>query len=308
MAETGIHPHVECVIAARGSFWKPDESSPSGIVEFEPGIRAALGKNIGHFVDGSRVEDRCALGIVENRERNAPCALTRDAPVWAGFHRATDAVAAPMWKPFRGIHLCECLAADQVDTNEKLFYRTEDHRQLRAPAMGIRMLMVFTTSEGTLGGQDRNDRFVGFENIFSNQLGKPAFFGVATVVVHRRKEGEIVLHAELVVILAMAGGDVNATGAGVERHKSGRVDGGMAIEKRMLRFHSVQRGADKSRIDRNLHCAGRGAEGLEQGFRKNDGFFFSCQIHSGGNVIHAGIDGDGEVRRKRPRCSGPDDH
>ena len=76
------------------------------------------------------------------------------------------------------------------------------------------------------------------------------------MVVHRRKERKIVLHAELVVILAMAGGDVNATGAGVERHKGGGVDGGMAIQKRMLRFHAVQRGADKSRIDRNLHCAG----------------------------------------------------
>ena len=115
--------------------------------------------------------------------------------------------------------------------------------------MGIRMLVVFTTSEGALGCQDRNDRFVGFENVFSNQFGKSAFLGVATVVVHRRKEREVVLHAELVVILAMAGGDVNATGAGVERHKSGRVDGGMAIEKRMLSFHAVQRGAYKSRID-----------------------------------------------------------
>ena len=47
----------------------------------------------------------------------------------------------------------------------------------------------------------------------------------------------------------MAGGDVNATGAGVERHKSGRVDGGMTIQKRMLRFHAFQRGADESRID-----------------------------------------------------------
>ena len=154
-----------------------------------------------------------------------------------------------MWKPFGGIHLRERLAADEVDTNEKLFNRTEDHRQLRAPAMGIRMLVVFTTGKRTLGCQDRNDRFVGFENIFSHQLGNPAFLGVATVVVHRRKERKIVVHAELVVILAMAGGDVNATGAGVERHKSGRVDGGMAIEKRMLSFHAVQRGAYKSRID-----------------------------------------------------------
>ena len=74
------------------------QSSVGGF--FEPDIRAVFLDQVGGVANDLRVQDGFALRIVKRGDRHTPGALARDAPVRTRFHRAFDAVLAPVRNPF----------------------------------------------------------------------------------------------------------------------------------------------------------------------------------------------------------------
>ena len=59
-----------------------------------------LGNIFGHAANDACVENRIRLAIVKRRDRHAPRALPRDAPVWPRLDRALDPVPTPGRHPF----------------------------------------------------------------------------------------------------------------------------------------------------------------------------------------------------------------
>ena len=71
----------------------------------EPDVGAVLLDQVGGVAHDAGIEDRVALGIVERRDRHAPGALARDAPVRAAFDGGFDAVLAPIGHPVDAVDL-----------------------------------------------------------------------------------------------------------------------------------------------------------------------------------------------------------
>ena len=65
----------------------------------EPDIRAVLLDQGGGVAHDLRVEDRVALRVVERRDRHAPGALARDAPVGPALDGGLDAGSCPSRAP-----------------------------------------------------------------------------------------------------------------------------------------------------------------------------------------------------------------
>ena len=78
---------------------KPERLRESGVIELEPDVRAALRDEVGQFANPLRVEQRLAVGGIKDWQRHAPAALARDHPVGSRFHRAGDAIFAPLRDP-----------------------------------------------------------------------------------------------------------------------------------------------------------------------------------------------------------------
>src|SRR5438132_5827244 len=66
----------------------------------EPNIRAMFFNQIGGFAHNRRGENWVALRIVKGRERHAPGALARNAPIGPAFDRRFDSTLPPVRDPF----------------------------------------------------------------------------------------------------------------------------------------------------------------------------------------------------------------
>ena len=167
--------------------------------------------------------------------------------------------------------------------------------------------MVTLPGEGSFLFENLDDAGIRLEDIFADEFRQPTLLGVAPVVIDRREEREPAFHAEMVVVLAMPWGDVNAARAGIQRHKSRCVDRRMAWQERVAGLEAFQGGAGESFFDGDLFSTGGRAERIQKRLGEDDRFFHTLETHPGHGVLVAGIDGDGEVRGKCPRRGGPDD-
>ena len=67
--------------------------------------------------------------------------------------------------------------------------------------------------------QQLNDVAVGIEDIFSSQIWQTSFLSKAPVIVHRRKNSQIVSSAQPIIVFAVTGGDVHSTCARVHGYE-----------------------------------------------------------------------------------------
>ena len=311
MGNAGVEPDVERVVAPGGPFGQPDGLRPPCVVLFKPEVGAVRFHQIGDFADDGGVQDRLALGAVEHRERHAPAALARDAPVGPRFHGPVDAVAAPVRNPVDGVDLGERLFAQRIDADEELFERPEDHRRFGAPAMGIRVGVALLAQERTAGAQEFDHLGVDVENVFTFPCGHPDLFGKATAFVHGRKNGQAVFDACKVVVRAVARCDVDLAGAGFERDKIGEDDGRNAVQERVARLGPFQFRAGKLlRLALDGLPAGFRAELLDEPLGDDEHFAAPALrvLERLGHVFETRVNGDGHVGGKRPRRGGPDNH
>ena len=208
-----------------------------------------------------------------------------------------------MRDPVCGIDLGKGVFAKRIDADEELLDGAEENRGLRPPAVGIAVLIILTAEKSPFLRQDPDHLLVPLEDILSDQRGNAALLGELAVIIDRREQLEADLPSQLIVVITMAGSDMDATASGLERHELGRVDGGGAIEEGMVRLKSLKgRTLDGLAMLRQLQ-SGRFLELLRQ-TRSNDE---SPGAILQQDVVEVGMEGDCEVGRECPGSRGPDD-
>ena len=110
----------------------------------EPRVRALATEDLRHVLDNLGVEQILpAFRAAERRNRHAPDALARQAPVGARLDHAADAVLAPGRDPLRLRDLGQRAVAQRrlvggvAETGEPLLGRAEDDRVVAAPAVRV---------------------------------------------------------------------------------------------------------------------------------------------------------------------------
>src|SRR5437016_1640565 len=139
-----------------------------------------------------------AFPAVERRNRHAPDALARNAPVGPAFHHVSHALTAPGGNPFYALvnfaqrHRSQSrrlenfsvrkvvgevgpiaavfiffnlAVAGLIHRNEPLGRRAKDHRILTAPAMRITMIVLFTKQEHAALAHEIDNLWIGFKDI-----------------------------------------------------------------------------------------------------------------------------------------------
>ena len=216
----GIDPDVEGVLAFFEAEWHADFRA--GFFQFrcdfggefvcrlgEPNAGALFLDEAGKGADDFGAEERLLAFAIKDGEGDAPGALPRDAPVGTALDRATDAVASVFRNKLDAVDGFQRIGAEGVDFDEPLFDGAENDGRFRAPAMGVIVLVVFLREEVALVLQDLDDDGVGLEDVDAGEFRDTCFGGEAATVVDRREDGEAVLLAELIIVLAVAGGDVD---------------------------------------------------------------------------------------------------
>ena len=120
-----------------------------------------------------------------------------------------------------------------VNTNEPLVHGAENDRGFAAPAKGVAVMVIFLVQEGAAEAQFVQDGRVGvalavfFQRGLADHLRRHLLFdgqivgeSEAAVVINGRINGQAVLASKLVVLQAVAGGDMDEAGAGVLIHKA----------------------------------------------------------------------------------------
>ena len=181
----GIDPHIERVAAFFHACGQAETAGEFGIALFEPEVGAFAFDRIGDLARKLCREDRLAIGAKENRQRHAPGALTRDAPIGPRLDRAIDAVAAPRGKPLDLVDLLKRLATQRFERDEELLDRAKNDRRFRAPAMRVGMFVNFATKQMSALGEDLDDAFVRFEHMRADEFREPAFGSELAFIVDR---------------------------------------------------------------------------------------------------------------------------
>ena len=208
-----------------------------------------------------------------------------------------------MRDPVGGIDLGKRGLTQGIDADEELLDGTEENRGLRPPAVGIAVLIILTAEKSPFLREDPDHLLVPLEDILSDQRGNAALLGELAAIIDRREQLEADLPSQLIVVITMAGSDMDATASGLERHELGRVDGGGAIEEGMVRPKSLK---------------GRTLEGLAVLRQLQSGCFLELLGQTGCNdeslgailqqyVVEIGMEGDRKVGRESPGSRGPDD-
>ena len=263
-----------------------------------------LAEQGGDVGDGLRGADGLAAVLaVEHRDRQAPAALTGDAPVGAVADHGDHAVLAPRGKPFDIVTGGDGLVLEGLDGAEPLRRSAEDDRALAAPAVRI------AVSE-FLGGEQRaallqvgQNGCVGLVIAQAGILARS--LGLAAAVVHGDDQVDVIAAAGLIVVRAEARGGVDAARAGIHRDIVRADKQGLARQERMLRRHILKIPALMA-LDDLIFLD---AAGLHRLFKQRLGDEIAlavCRLDD--NIALLRVQGDGEVAGQRPRRRRPDDN
>ncbi len=317
--DAGFPPHVEDVLFGH-QFRAAALLAVRGVRKIfrrllrEPCVGAFLVEQVDDRVEGFLGRHGlAALLALEHGDGHAPAALTRDAPVRTVGHHGSDAVDGPARVEghiaLDGIERAPAQAVF-LHGNEPLVGGAEDDRGVAAPAMRIAVVDLALGHEGALLAQPVDDdriRVVGVE------AGKRAGVGGEhAVVIDGHENRDIELHADQVVVLAVAGSGVHATGTGIERDvvavddlalqvladgagigKAGKIG---ALERDRLAF-----GVAYQLI---AFPAGDFGDLLHEFLRENH----VGAVGAHHDVVGCGRKAYGGVGRKRPRRGRPDEH
>ena len=203
-----------------------------------------------------------------------------------------------------------------VDLDEPLVHRAEDHGRLAAPAVRVAVVVILLMQQGGADAEFVEDGVVGlalavlFEDRFADHFGGQLLFArqvirrrETAVVIDGRVDGQPDLAAELIVLHAVAGRDVNEARAravldearGKEASRA-RTEGMFVNQRRQ--FVGAGRADDLVTAPAALF-----GNRLEQRIAHQIGRVVGLDV----GVEEAGVERDGEIRRQRPRRGGPDD-
>ncbi len=249
VGRAGIEPDVERVLhldvlAGLGA-------EQFGGVEAEPGFDAGLldaQRDLFDQFGGARVR-LAGLLVQEERDRHAPVALARDAPVRPGLHHAFEPGAAPrreelglvdgaLGDPAQGRRfLMLAFAGAGTDgavlhADEPLRRGAEDDRRLVPPAVRVAVLDSFLFQQSTARFQFLQHQRVGFPDRPAGQFAdrqRRRRGDEAAVVADRVVHRQAVLAADVVVVDTVRRGGVHQAGAGLGGDVRAADDGDVAL-------------------------------------------------------------------------------
>ncbi len=290
----------------------------------------------GDVADDLCVENRIALGIVERRNRHAPRALTRDAPIRSRLDGALDAVDPPVRNPVHAINFGESgftkgravLLRGQglgraaarpyhvINLDEPLIHCAKDDRRLAPPTVRVAVMIILLVQQRLAHAQFVQHGLVrvALAVLFQNGLADHLVWYLlierqivrvreAAIVVHRRINQQAMRAAEVVVVLTVAGRNVNEACARIVRDEM--VAGkkfSRAIAERMLIFELTEMLAVETADDLVTLPAAFLGDRREQ-HRRDDELFL---LHLHQRITELGVVRHGQIRRQGPRRRRPD--
>ncbi len=286
---------------------KPSGSSCFGSCAYQASA-LSRSKIDGHVPQQLGAQQHLAAALaIEGRDRHAPEALARDAPVGARLDHVVDALLAPGRQPARRGDRRERLRAQRrlalVECYEPLLGGAEDDRVLAAPADRVGVGVLAGLDERARLAQQLDHLRVGLEDALAREsldLGHEA-----AALVHRAIDVEPVADARQVVVPAVAGCRVHDAGAGVEGDVVGEHARRVAVDPGMPEAHLLELGA--------LRHGERRAEGEAEALlrllveRLRQQQHLAAALHGEEGVLRLGVEREREVRRQRPGRRGPGD-
>ena len=250
--------------------------------------------------------------VQEERNRHAPVALARDAPVRAGLHHRFQAGAAPGREELRlidgalgdpaqgrGVFVLLVFHAD-----EPLRRGAEDDRRLVAPAVRVAVLDFLGFEQSTAAFEFLQHQRVGFPDRLAGQFADRQRRRIAeetAVVADRVIHRQAVFLADVVVVHAVRRRGMHQAGAGFGRDVRAADDGHVAVLERVLEQDLVELVAAAG-----SDCRAFQAIALEAGFgqfaHQDQRALFGFDQVVGQFRMHA----DRLVGRQRPRGRRPD--
>ena len=244
MRRAGVEPAVERVgllVKVLAAAVRAGEAFRDKLVRIllEPDVRAEFAEELRDLGDGLVGADGLAAVLaVEHRDRQAPAALTGDAPVGALADHGLHAVNAPRGQPAHIVARGAGLVLERLDGAEPLRGRAEDDRLLAAPAVRIGV-------DDLLGGEQRaallhvlEDDGVGFLDQHAGIFAR--IVGMAALIVDGNDHVHAVAAAGLIVVGAEARGGVDAARAGVHGDVVGQDKTGRLRQERMIGQHVLK--------------------------------------------------------------------
>ena len=222
-ARTRVEPYVEDVrlfAKAAAAAFRTFEAvrQKLGLRPVVPGVGGFSGKDVGDVTHDRGVGNRfIATRAIKYRNRYAPIALTRDAPVRPALKHIAHAVNAPTRMPFYLLDLFQgvCTQRDGfagrragIHRDKPLRRGTKDHWILTSPAMRVAVLVFLDTEQGTGLAQKFDDLRICLKN---TQTGKMLDLGRKFARrVDRSVNIEAVFFANGEVVRTVARGGVDA--------------------------------------------------------------------------------------------------
>ena len=308
----GVEPHVHGVgaLAPLVGLVGPGGRQQTGLVALPPHVGAVLGDQGLDVGEGVGIEQHlAAVAVIKDRDRHAPGALARDAPVAPVAHHRLDPVAAALRHPDHRGDGREGLVAEALHRGEPLLGGAEDRGLLGAPVVGVAVGVALLRQQGAGVAQGRQDG--GVSVLQHVEPGEGAGFGgEGAALIHRAENRQAVLSAGIEVVDAVARGGVHQAGAGF---------GGHVVAAHQYRRGAIQQGmAVLDPLQRLALHAEQGFEGALQGGAQAVHERFGHHQIAGGvggggtiaadGVVELAIDGDGQVGGQGPGGGGPDRH
>ena len=244
-----------------------------------------------------------AFFAVEDRDRNTPGALARDAPVAAVADHVDHAAAAPLGDEVDLFDLLHRLLLDVVDRAEPLLGGAVDDRLLAAPAVRVLVDDLLHREEVAGGFQLLGDRLVGGVGRKARELARE--LGQLAELIDRHDDFDlgIVLRADVEVLDAVAGRRVDAACAALERDVVAKDDRRLPVEEGMLVGDILEFLAQADAENLVILDLGRLHRRLDQLLGHD--VIFPARLHDA--VLKRRADADGHVAGQRPGGRGPDD-
>ena len=272
-------------------------------LQLKPGVAAPLLEKGGHGFDGLLGADGLvAVLAVEHGDGQAPAALTGDAPVIALTDHGAHAVLAPGRQPahvltglygglLKGVHGAEPLGSG-----------AEDDGALAAPAVGVAVDDLLGGKEGAaLFHVLKNDR-VGLVCAHAGVFA--GIVGVAALIIHGDDHVHAVAQAGEVVVGTETGSGMDTASAGIHGDVIRKEQAGGLIKEGMLCQHVFVKAAGM-RLKDLIAVKSADTHDLPGQGLGHDVHFAVGGFHDGIGLVR--MQGNGQVSRKGPDRSGPDD-
>ena len=267
-----------------------------------PGIGAFLAEQRADSLDGG-IGDvvSTALLAVESRDGHTPGTLTADAPVVAVTDHALHAVVAPVRHPLHGVDGLVDIVTELGNRAEPLLGGTEDDGVVAAPAVGVLMLDVHLTHDGTSLGQVGQNGLVGSPDtltcVLAGQLRQ------AAAVVHGNSDGHVVLLRNIEVIHAVAACGVDAAGTAFQRDMVTQDDGALLGQIDVVVAHQLELSAG-NRLAHDLVVLNMA--GIHHALDQLGGHDMVLLADLDKGILKGTVQADGLVGGQGPGGGGPD--